>query len=249
MGKILLLAVAIATLTTPVNSSAAETSAGNNSERRVYRTELAYTFDHGESLRSGTRVVDSAGRYRDHGRVTTANGGRLTPVRHRGGRAAGFPDPCTDRGCPRAIISTPNRRALNPGVRPFAFGAQVRVNPNRTAFRSVIIRKGDFPQQGRWRLRIDGDEGVPYCSVAGSAGAVRVRSRIGIANGEWHSLSCARRGRSLRILVDGGVVASRIGPIGAVRSPQPVLIGGVSTGVRNNQFSGSLDNAYLRIRR
>jgi hypothetical protein len=249
MRKTLLLAVAMATLTFPMSSSTAGPISDSGGERRAYRTELAYTFDNGESLRPGTRVVDSAGRYRDNGRVTTANGGRLTPVRHRGGRAAAFPNPCPDRGCPRAIIATPNRRGLNPGVRAFSFGAQIRVNPNRTAFKSSIIRKGDFPRPGRWRLRVDRAEGFPYCSIAGTAGAVRMRSLVGIADGQWHRVRCARRGRSVRLVVDGRVVRAKVGPIGAVRSPQPILIGGVSTGVRNNQFSGSLDNVYLSIRR
>jgi hypothetical protein len=249
MRRSLLAVLALATLTAPVNSSTAATSQGTDGERRSYRTELAYTFEHGESLRPGTRVVDSAGRYRDTGQVTTANGGRLTRLPHRGGRAAGFPDPCHERGCPRAIISTPSRKALNPGVRAFAFGAQVRVNPERTAFTSTIIRKGDFLTPGRWRLRIDRAEGFPYCAVAGTAGNVVIRSRAGIADGQWHSVSCTRRGSLVRLTVDGTVVRAKTGPIGVVRSAQPVRVGGVSTGVRSNQYSGTLDNVFLRIRR
>jgi hypothetical protein len=239
----------MATLTIPVSASTASTNQDSVTERRVDRTELLYTFDNRESLQAGTRVLDSAGPYRDNGWVTTANGGRLTSVRHGGGRAARFPAPCPDRGCPRAIISTPHRRALNSGIRPFSFGAQVRVSPKRTAFTSSIIRKGDFPTAGRWRLRIDRAEGFPYCAVAGSAGTVVMRSPIGIADGQWHSVRCTRRGKTVRLAVDGRLVAAKVGPIGVVRNVDPVLIGGVNTRTRNNQFSGTLDNVHLRIRR
>ena len=249
MRKALLAAVALATLTVSLSTSTAASDLDQVEERRVQRAVLVYTFDNGESLRSGTRVVDSAGPYSDNGRVTTANGGRLTSVRHGGGRAARFPAPCPDRGCPRVIISTPHRSALNPGIRPFSFGAQIRVSPNRTAFKSSIISNGDFPIAGRWRLRVDRAEGFPYCAVSGTAGTVVMRSLAGIADGQWHTVRCARRGQTLRLIVDGTIVRTKVGPIGVVRNAHPVLIGGTSTGVRNNQFSGTLDDVHLRIRR
>jgi hypothetical protein len=247
--KPLLIAVAMATLTIPVSASTASTNQDSVAERRTPRAELLYTFDNRESLQADTRLLDSAGPYRDNGWVKTANGGRLVPRRHGAGRAVGFPSPCPDPGCPRAIISTPHRKALNPGIRPFSFGAQIRLSPNRTAFTSTIIRKGDFPTAGRWRLRVDRAEGFPYCAVSGTAGTVVMRSLAGIADGQWHTVRCARRGPTLRLIVDGTIVRTKVGPIGVVRNAHPVLIGGTSTRVRNNQFSGTLDNVHLRIRR
>jgi hypothetical protein len=212
-------------------------------------TRLRFTFEHGESLRPGTTVVDSAGKP-NNGKVLSANGGRLTRVKHRSGHAAQFPDRCLQQGCPRAIISTPSRKSLNARGRQFSFGAQVRVAPNRApASTSTIIQKGSPTAAKRWRLRINRPQGKPYCHVSGTKGLLRMHSRVGIADGRWHRLKCSRQGRSVRLFVDGDLVAERTGPIGRVSNRGPVRVGGTSTITKNNQFFGRLDNVYLRIRR
>lgn len=231
----------------PMQGAAADPTAADAAARAS--TRLTYTFQNGESLRAGTRVVDSAGA-RDNGRVVAANGGRLFPVRHGSGRAAQFPDKCVESGCPRAIIVTPHRKPLNPQRRPFRFGAEVRVAPDRTAFTSTIVQKGDFDSpNGRWRLRVNRSTAKPYCLVKGTKGFVRVRAPQGIADSRWHALSCSRQGRTVRLRVDGSVVAQGSGPIGRVANRAPIKIGGTGTFTKNNQFYGRLDRVQLRVGR
>lgn len=209
------------------------------SPERATANRLLYTFEHGESLTAGSAVIDSAG-FADNGRVVAANGGDLTSVRHRSGHAARFPRTCVQQGCPRAIISTRSRTSLNARGHTFSFGAQVRVNENRTAFKSTVIQKGSYRSpRGRWRLRLDRQDARPYCLVLGSKGFLRLRDATGIADGHWHSLSCTRAGQSVRLAVDGVVVAEKVGPTGRVSNRAPIRVGGINTVTKNNQFFGT----------
>jgi hypothetical protein len=220
-----------------------------DARRGATDTRLMFTFEHGESLRAGSTVVDSAGAP-NNGKVLSANGGRLRAVKHRSGHAAQFPDRCLEQGCPRAIISTPSRKSLNARGRQFSFGAQIRVRPSRApASTSTIIQKGSPSTAKRWRLRINGPQGKPYCFVSGTKGMARMHSSTGVADGKWHRLTCSPKGQSVRLFVDGDVVAEKTGPIGRVSNRGPVRVGGISTVTKNNQFFGRLDKVHLRIRR
>jgi hypothetical protein len=81
------------------------------------------------------------------------------------------------------------------------------------------------------------------------AGAVYVaRSRTSIADGEWHALECRRSGATLSILVDDQVQATASIPEDlSVVTTQPFSIGGKGVGADNDQFHGSIDDAWIRV--
>jgi hypothetical protein len=228
----------------PTPATAPPTSSAQ--QQATSGTRLLFTFNQ-DSLSGGTRVTDSAGRP-DNGRVLTGQGGAIKPVAHGQGKAAQFPARCLNAGCPRAIINVADKPRLNPDGRRFSFGAEVHLTPQQAVWRSTVIQKGKYSSpRGRWRLRVDGDTGRPYCLVKGTKGLVRIRAERGIANGAWHQLTCTRRGPSLRLLVDGSVVASKTGPIGRVANGAPIRVGGFATFRNNNQFFGRMDNVFLRV--
>jgi hypothetical protein len=228
-------------------TNAAPPTSSPEHRQAVNGTRLLFTFNH-DSLSGGSRVTDTAGRP-DDGRVLTGQGGTIRPVSHGQGKAAQFPAPCVDPGCPRAIINVRDKPRLNPGDQRFSFGAEVRLSAKQAVWRSTIIQKGKyFSQRGRWRLRVDGDSGRPYCLVKGTKGLLRIRAENGIANGAWHQLTCTRKGPTLRLFVDGSLRASKTGPIGRVANGAPIRVGGFATFRNNNQFFGGLDDVFLRVR-
>ena len=248
MPRILVASVALATVL-PLSPSVSAADADRGAQQRRPGAGVLYLFDSRESLVGGSRVLDSMGR-RNDGSVVAANGGQVTSVRHHRGWAARFPGRCVQQGCPRAFVSTPNRRGLNPGRRAFSFGAQVRVSADSTAAKSTVIQKGRYTNpRGRWRLRLDWADARPYCLVRGTAGTVLMRSRTGIADGRWHSVACVRTADMVRLVVDGEVVRAKEGRTGRVANRAPVSIGGFATVARSNQFFGTLDRVYLRTRR
>src|SRR4051794_21386259 len=97
-------------------SLAGESAAASTDSKSVHvshvgrvTTEFRFTFDRRESLRAGSRVRDVSG-HRNHGLVSTSNGGHLRKVDGHPGKAAKFP--CI--GCGRALISVRDARRLDP---------------------------------------------------------------------------------------------------------------------------------------
>src|SRR3954469_174596 len=73
-------------------------------------------------------ILDESG----HGNtmhLVARNGGKLRSVTPGSGRALQFPAKCTARdACPHAVLQSQSTPELNPGDRPIAFGATVRLS-------------------------------------------------------------------------------------------------------------------------
>ena len=184
------------------------------------------------------------------GRVVTASGGVVESVPGAPGRgsAVAFPPRCTARtGCPRAMVEVAPDPALDPGEAPFAYGASVLLDPDQTAAGSNIVQKGRFGTTGgQWKLQVDGDAGHPSCVVRSASDVLTVRSRVSIADGEWHRVVCRREPAGLSIDVDESVdrVAGRSG---SVSNTWPIRIGTPGVGDQDDQFHGRVDDVFLDL--
>lgn len=206
-------------------------------------TQLTFNFDNGESLRRGTFVRNVTGRGR--GKVVTAAHGRLKPVRGHPGRAALFPR--VRQG--RAIIEVRDRRSLDPRRRVFTFGASVRMSHRQGRHHANLIQKGYFRQRGG-QYKLQSDFGRISCVVFGSAGRVIARAPRSIANRRWHRVTCRRRPHAVILRIDGRLRARVRRATGGLANAAPVRVGGKNVkNAHNDQFHGSLDNVFVRIRR
>ncbi len=188
---------------------------------------------------------------------SSGRGHHLTPVgapaRHitRGaGHAVGFPAPCTGGHCPRLILSTPGTPALNPGTRPFGYGATIRLAATDTTDGQNIVQKGFSAEGSQYKLQIDGYAGHPSCVLRGTAGPTihQAVADVTVADGRWHRLECRRAPRTLTMLVDG--VARTVLPIPPalrVDNAMPLIIGGKSANPGNDQFHGETDDIFVRV--
>jgi hypothetical protein len=209
---------------------------------------VRYPFEHLTSVSAGQRVPDVLGP-RQPALVRASNGGTLRLVKHRTGSAVRFPQRCLNRDCPRVILATAGAKTINSRRHPFTFGATIRVTSTQTSPTSTIIQKGDFTNPRRWRLKLNGLTARPYCLIKGSNGLLRMHSMTGLADGHWHRVVCKRDGRTVSLVVDGAIVATKTGPIGPVRNHASVRIGGTSLIPKNNQFFGALDKVTFKVRR
>jgi Concanavalin A-like lectin/glucanases superfamily len=229
--------------------SAVATTSGHNAApaRGAVADRVRFTFDAGETLKAGTRVRDVSG-HRNFGIVRVSGGGHLTLLRNGArGHAAGFPRIC--RGCGRAIITVDSRPSLNPGTRPFSFGASVRATPKQAPPHRDpnIILKGNT-LKGKYKLHLIGAR--PRCVFAGAISEVVLTSPTPIDNGTWHRVVCSKDGKTHRLFVDGRLKAqSTTRASGSIISPDRLKVGGRAIGHAgsNDQFHGDLDNVFLHV--
>ena len=186
------------------------------------------------------------------GRVVTANGGRVTPAPGADGSAGAvaFPARCTaPTGCPRAMVEVPPDRSIDPGDRPFEYGATVWLAPDQTSTGSNIVQRGRFGTTGgQWKLQVDSDAGEPSCVVRSGEDLVLVRSSVTVADSRWHRVVCSRDDQGVSIRVDGAVDRTP-GRTGSVSSPLPLSIGSPGVGDQDDQFHGRVDDVFVRIDR
>jgi len=184
------------------------------------------------------------------GLVVTANGGTVESVPGAPGRglAVSFPPKCTDAtGCPRAMVEVQPSPSLNPGEAPFTYGASVWLEAGQTTKGSNILQKGRFGSTGgQWKLQVDGEDGDPSCVVRSDEVVITVRSRVSIADGEWHRVVCRRDSEGVSIDVDGSVDREP-GRSGSVNNSYSITVGSPGVGDHDDQYHGRIDDVFLEI--
>ena len=237
---------------------------------------LAYNFEQGiqtEPSSGHLYVVDAMGRVTGsphNGYLEGTNDGAIElvsdPVPDSArGSVATFPEPCSptaSAACPKAMIRTDLALSddLNPGSRPFSFGAVLMMEPSDLTGGSNVVQKGLFDDPGgQWKLQVDsapGAPGQPSCSVRGTvdgepATPVHVEAwKADVTDGGWHRVVCRRtEDDRLAIFVDGAEENSKPFPQGAsIRNDASVNIGAKHLeGDNNDQFHGALDRVFFRL--
>jgi Laminin G domain len=228
--------------------ASAPSSSGISAAKVRWHPRFRFTFDQGESLAPGTRVVDATG-HGHYGVVRVSGPGRLKIRPGVVGKAAGYPRRGC-KGCGRAIIKIRRNAHLNPWRHPFSFGATVRVRPKwaKPHRDPNILQKGLWSRRGtQWKLQLDGAR--PSCVFNGTKGRVDLVSPTPIDDGKWHRLVCRRVGRVHTLLVDGVSQGTASERTGQIADKSPVTVGGRAVGTysSNDQFHGNVDNVFLRV--
>jgi hypothetical protein len=216
------------------------------------RQVLRWTFDDGDVLSALTGPAGAPGA----AQVSTANGGEVrsvVPGADGSEAALGFPAVCDGDACPRVLVEGPDHPDLDPGAAPFVLGVSVQVRPDQLSREhgSNLVQKG-ISTTAQWKLQIDDTrQGRPSCVLRGPAGAdeVVVRSRVSVADGQWHRIACRRTANSAELIVDDEVVGTAAVPQGLSVEPagQRLAIGAKGSGRNNDQFHGALDDVFFAL--
>jgi hypothetical protein len=206
-----------------------------------------YAFDAG-----GGTIADASGRGHTL-TVIAGHGGAVRAITHGTGRALAFPAKCrvkAKRRCPHVVLQAPPAADLNPGTRPIAYGASVRLARSQTTKGQNVLQKGYSATTSQYKLQVDGTAGRPSCVLVDDRKpTIRlVRSSVSVADGAWHAVECRRAGTAFTIVVDGvlrGVLA--VPAALSVRNGGPLSVGGKGASANNDQFQGALDNVWVRI--
>jgi hypothetical protein len=206
-----------------------------------------YAFDAG-----GGTIADTSCRGHTL-TVIAGHGGAVRAITHGTGRALAFPAKCrvkAKRRCPHVVLQAPPAADLNPGTRPIAYGASVRLARSQTTKGQNVLQKGYSATTSQYKLQVDGTAGRPSCVLVDDRKpTIRlVRSSVSVADGAWHAVECRRTGTAFTIVVDGvlrGVLA--VPAALSVRNGGPLSVGGKGASANNDQFQGALDNVWVRI--
>ena len=204
---------------------------------------VRYTFD-------GAAPLADVSGHGHHLSPVSRHGGSFSTVAHGGGSALAFPPPCTVEPCPRIALRAPTTTGLNPGRRPFRYGAAVRLSPDETTSGENVLQKGYSTTGSQYKLQIDGSAGRPSCVLVGERDPriYLAVSAVAVADDRWHTLECRRTSTRLTILVDGTVRGLAFLPASlSIRNRLPFSVGGKGSFTDNDQFQGTLDEVWLEI--
>jgi hypothetical protein len=211
-------------------------------------TVARYTFDAGASPTG--RIAENSGRGLPLS-VRAAGGGTVRFLAAKTGRYAAFPAQCATRTtCQRALLEAASDADLNPGTKPFRWGASVSVTKAQVAGSANVMQKGIATTDSQWKMQIGATHGRAQCVVVGrgSAKAYIVRSTVAVADGTWHRIECLRSGAVLNVSVDG-VNRGRIAVPAAlsISNALPLRVGGPNFNTSSDMYHGYLDDVYATL--
>ncbi len=207
-----------------------------------------YTFDAGATA---GRVADTSGRGAPL-TIRTAERGTVRFHAAKTGRYIGFPLRCASGAttCPRALLEGTDDADLDPGARPFTWGATLLVAKSQLAGSANVVQKGVATTESQWKLQVGATHGRAQCVVVGrgSARAYVARSTVSVADGKWHRVVCRRSGSTVAVHVDGVVRGRATVPAAlSIVNNKPLRIGGPNFNTSSDMYHGFLDNVYAQL--
>ena len=127
-------------------------------------------------------------------------------------------------------VQVPNSPSLNPGTRDFSYGAQVQTSrvPPAGGDYDVLRHGAKSTDGGGFRLEIENSNGIgkAYCSISDSTGfTLSVRGTTNVADGNLHTLTCAKNASGITLQVDSLAPVTRNGSLGSIANSKPFLVG------------------------
>jgi concanavalin A-like lectin/glucanase superfamily protein len=145
-----------------------------------------------------------------------------------------------------AIVTINSANSLNPGLRDFSWGLNLRFTskPSGSVDTWDPMRKGySDTDGGDFKMEIF-PSGEPTCYIQGDLGSARVTGNRDLADGIWHTVTCSRRGGSVRLEVDGKSYSSSA-DVGSISNSAPLVIGARTSSMEF--FKGFIDEAHMVI--
>lgn len=140
-----------------------------------------------------------------------------------------------------SYVSVPDSSALDPDTSSFSFTVHVRFSaaPSSTVGDFDVLRKGlSSSDGGSYKLEIL-RSGSAFCDFRGSSADGSVSRSRNLADGAWHTITCARSSSSVSIRVDGTTVSKSV-RTGSIANSGSLYLG-AKNGSGADQYRGYLD--------
>jgi hypothetical protein len=209
-------------------------------------TVARYDFNRGASATGW--ILENSGRgvnlkIRSSGGATVAFGTRAP------GKYVAFPPRClsTATTCKRVILEGGDDPDLDPGTRPFRWGATINANASQVGTSANVVQKGVATTDSQWKLQIGGTKALPQCVVVGT-GTTRAyiaKANMLVTDRKWHQITCVRAATKLTIFVDGTARGYINLPANLnISNNLPLRIGGRNLGLTSDMYNGAIDDVF-----
>lgn len=162
-------------------------------------------------------------------------------------------------------LSLASPHPLDPGDRPFSFGASFRLD-KRSSGSAVdggdnLMGRGSFDDPAQYKIQVDSR--MPSCRIQGSAGTVLVKADREVEPERWYSMQCSRSDDGVQLSVtsyedDEPEVRTwseqgLTGDLGLLDPAVPLAVGGKLTPAaglvrsETDGFNGAVDDVVLRV--
>jgi hypothetical protein len=179
---------------------------------------------------SGTTMLDSVG----------SNNGTLQSVQLG---VPGFAGTGYGFNGSSSYVSVPSADSLNPGSANFSFTMHLKTTSVPAAPDWDLMRKGLYTTPGGEYKMEWQPSGQASCGFKGSLGYSELMAGPWIADGQWHTITCAKTSSDIRLIVDGQTF-TRAGAVGSISNTSAVVIGARPG---SEFFLGTLDEASLTV--
>lgn len=208
-----------------------------------------YNFDAGQG--ADGRIAEMSGRGVPL-TVRAADRGAVRFLSAKTGRYLGLPVRCAaaSQTCPRALLEGNDDPDLDPGVRPFRWGAAVNLTKAQLSGSPNLVQKGAATTESQWKLQIGETQGRAHCVMVGrgSSRPYVARSTTSVADGQWHKVLCQRSGTALSVYVDGTLRGRTTVPSTmTVANDRPLRLGGPNLNKASDMYHGYLDDVYAQL--
>lgn len=150
-----------------------------------------------------------------------------------------------------SVVNVPDKDSLDPGTATLRISARVRftVAPSRSVGDYDLIRKGlAGTKGGDWKMEIFPTSGRPapaYCLFQDANGkTASVRGAQNLADGTWHTITCAKTSSAVSVTVDGKTT-SVSAKLGSIANSQPLALGQKPGG--GDRYLGDMDEVSVQI--
>jgi hypothetical protein len=146
-----------------------------------------------------------------------------------------------------SYVSVPSSADFSPGTADFRISLSVRfsVVPSAAVGDYDLLRRGlSTTAGGDYKLEILGS-GRAFCLFRGSGGRVSLSAGPNLADNRWHTLGCARIGKSVVLTVDG-VASTKAGATGTIANSSALFIG-AKDGTGADQYRGLMDSVSISV--
>jgi hypothetical protein len=185
-------------------------------------------------------------------RVRAADGGTLRFIPRSTGKAVAFPARCatTAPTCARVILEGGDDADLDPGTRPFQYGAWIRTTLAQAGPSGNVVQKGVATAESQWKMQVGGRAGRATCVLVGQGSTQRfiAKSSNTVTDNAWHRVICRRSATALTVFVDGVARGTVAVPAGlSVANTKPLRIAGQNLTDRTESYGGALDDVVVTL--
>jgi concanavalin A-like lectin/glucanase superfamily protein len=139
-------------------------------------------------------------------------------------------------------VVVPDHASLDPGKQAIQITAHVKFRARPLSGVYALVTKGGG-QTPYYKMLIS-SKGKAVCSFRGGLRSASVHGASSLADQEWHTIVCGKRGRSISVSVDGATTSASV-RVGAIANARRLFVGAGAGG--GSKYRGVMDEVNIRI--